>query len=107
MSGPAEITTFGRGRAAFAVSAAITILFNTAVACAKDAYHPLKLFMASLSDHDWTTQGLADVILFVGLGLIFLKVAAVEKFNSGRLISFLVGSAVVAGVGLFAWYVLY
>ena len=97
----------GRARSAFALSAAITVLFNTVVACAKDAYNPLKLFMASLSDHDWTTQGVADVILFVGLGFIFLKMSLPEKVNPARVISLLVGAVIVAGVGLFAWYVLY
>ena len=97
----------GRARTAFAMSAAITVLFNTVIACAKDAYNPLKLFMASLSDHDWTTQGLADVILFVGLGFIFLKMSLSEKASPTRVISFLVGAVIVAGVGMFAWYVLY
>ena|ERR1700688_3365137 len=97
----------GGARSAFALSAAITILFNTVIACAKDAYNPLKHFMASLSDHDWTTQGIADVILFVGLGLIFLKIGLPDKISPTRVISFLVGAVIVGGVGLFAWYILY
>src|SRR5271155_1950141 len=97
-----DTSRFGRGRTAFALSAAITILFNTVVACTKDAYNPLKSFMAALSDHDWTTQGVADVILFVGLGLIFLKTSLTEKINSTYAISFLAGASILAGVGLFA-----
>jgi hypothetical protein len=92
---------------AFALAAAITVIFNTILACAKDAYGPLKTFMASLSDQDWTTQGLADVILFVGLGLIILKTGAAQTLNSNRVISLLVGSVVIAGVGLFTWYALH
>jgi hypothetical protein len=102
-----DLSGFGRARTAFALSAAITIVLNTVAACAKDAYHPLKVFMASLSDHDWTTQGVADVVLFVGLGLIFLKIGWLERINPPRAISLLVGAAVVAGAGLFAWYLLY
>jgi hypothetical protein len=102
-----DTAKLGRARSAFAVSAAITILFNTVVACAKDAYTPLKLFMASLSDHDWTTQGLADVILFFGLGFALLNMSFLEKVRPTRVISFLVGAVIVAGVGLFAWYSLY
>jgi len=97
----------GRPRTAFALSAATTILFNTAVACAKDASHPLKLFMASLSNSDWMTQGAADVILFVGLGLILLKTDLAERTNPARVISLLVGAVIVGGVGLFSWYALY
>lgn len=103
----ADSPPLGRANAAFALSAGITILFNTVVACAKDAYSPLKAFMASLSDHDWTTQGLADVILFILLGLILLNTHLPEKIKPKRLISFLVLAVVISGVGLFAWYALY
>jgi hypothetical protein len=34
----------------------------------KDADASLKAFLKSLADHDWTTQGLIDLALFVGLG---------------------------------------
>lgn len=97
----------GRANAAFALSAAITILFNTVLACAKDAYSPLKIFMASLSDHDWTTQGIADVLLFLLLGLILLNTRLPEKIGAKGVISFLVSSVVIAGIALFAWYALY
>src|SRR5579862_5594878 len=105
MSNPDD-SKLGAANAAFALSAAIVVLFNTVVACAKDAYSPLKLFMASLSDHDWTTQGLVDVILFVGLGMVLLKTGMAEKIGSRRLVSILAGAVVVAGLSLFAWYAL-
>jgi len=52
----------------FVLAAAIVALFNTALSCAKDADASLKAFLKSLADHDWTTQGLIDLALFVGLG---------------------------------------
>jgi hypothetical protein len=102
-----DTSEFGRSRTAFGLSAATVIILNTLVACAKDAYPPLKTFMASLSDHDWTTQGVADVVLFAVLGLIILKTGLLEKISPSRVISFLVGAVIVAGGGLFAWYLLY
>lgn len=96
----------GPANAAFGLAAAITVLFNTIVACAKDASAPLKHLMALPTGSDWTTQGIADVILFVLLGLILSK-TAMANIKPGRLISFLVGSAIIAGAGLFAWYALY
>jgi hypothetical protein len=92
-----DASTFGRARSAFALSAAITILLNTVVACTKDAYSPLKLFMASLTGQDLTSQGLADVVVFVGLGLILLEASFAEKINPTPVISFLVGAVTVAG----------
>ncbi|MFZ0336048.1 MAG: hypothetical protein WAN10_05315 [Candidatus Acidiferrales bacterium] len=103
----ADSPPLGRANAAFALSAAITILFNTVLACAKDAYSSLKIFMASLSDHDWTTQGIADVLLFVLLGLTLLKTSLPEKLSAKGVIYFLVSSVVIAGIALFAWYALY
>jgi uncharacterized membrane protein SirB2 len=93
--------------AAFALAAAITILFNTCVACVKDAYQPLSRFMAHLAGHNWTTQGLADIILFSGLGLAFMKSGWAGRIHPQRVITFLVAAVVVAGVGLFAWYALF
>jgi hypothetical protein len=88
----------------FALSAAITILFNTALAWAKDAYPPLNTFMKSLTGHHWTTHGLADLFLFIGLGLIFSKSGIAEKINPARLAPMLAGTVVVAFVGLALWY---
>ena len=97
----------GRNSAAFGLAVAIVALFNTVLACVKDAYQPLNLLMNKIAGHKWTTQGLADVILFLGLGLIFSQANVADKVSSRRVISFLVVSVVIAGAGLFTWYILY
>ncbi len=97
----------GRTSSAFALSAAITIAFNTVLACVKDAYPPLKHLMTSVSHSDWTTQAVADVVLFVVLGLIFLRTSLAEKLNPNRMISLLIGASILAGAGLVAWYALH
>lgn len=88
----------------FALSAVITILFNTALAWAKDAYAPLNNFMKSLTGHHWTTHGLVDLVLFVGLGLVFAKTGMAEKINPARMAGLVAGAVVVAGLGLGIWY---
>jgi hypothetical protein len=88
----------------FVLAAAITVLFNTALSCAKDADAPLKAFLKSLTDHDWTTQGLLDLALFAGLGLIFTKTRVAEKIDSGRLIAGLIGAVAIAAIGLVLWF---
>lgn len=100
----AETAKLRPASTAFGMAAAITALFNTALALVKDAYHPLQNFMDRIAGNNWTTQGLADVILFVGLGLILSNTRIVERINSARLVLFLVAAVAVAGVGLFAWY---
>ena len=88
----------------FALAAAITILFNTVLAWAKDAYAPLTDFMKGLTGHHWTTHGLADLFLFVGLGLVLAKTRGAERIQPVKLVSILTGSVVVAGLGLGLWY---
>jgi len=102
-----ENARLGNSSAAFGLAAAITALFNTALACVKDAYHPLNSFMNSIAGHNWTTQALADIILFAGLGLTFSATHLAVKVKSSTLIQLLTGAAVIAGAGLFAWYFFY
>jgi hypothetical protein len=93
-----------RATSGFALAAAITVLFNTVLACVKDSYKPLNTFMTSVSGHQWTTHGLADLILFAGLGLVFMKTGLAERIEAGRLVGVLVGSVILAGMGLAVWY---
>jgi hypothetical protein len=103
----ADTSRLGRAGSSFAVAAAIAIIFNTVIACVKDADKPVKAFMASLSGHDWTTQGIADVVLFVAVGLILWKTSIGEKLSANSFIYLLATAAIVSGAGLFVWYVLY
>jgi hypothetical protein len=88
----------------FVLAAAITVLFSTALAWAKDASAPLKEVMNSLTGHDWTTQALIDLVLFAGLGVIFTRVGAAEKIAPDRLIAVLIGAVAIAGIGLGLWF---
>jgi hypothetical protein len=90
----------------FALAAAVTVLFNTALAWAKDAYAPLNDFMKSIAGHHWTTHGLADLFLFVALGFLFTKSKSVEKISASRLTAALVAAVVVAALGLVLWFAL-
>ncbi|MGP8246475.1 MAG: hypothetical protein ACLQVN_18395 [Bryobacteraceae bacterium] len=88
----------------FVLAAAITVLFNTALAWAKDAYAPLNGFMQSLTGHHWTTHGLADLVLFVGLGILFASTRVAQRIDPNRLVGALIGAVVVAALGLALWY---
>ena len=88
----------------FVLAAGITVLFNTALSCAKDAYAPLKAFLKSITDHDWTTQGLIDLLVFACLGLIFMKARTGERMDPGRLIASLIVAVAISGFGLALWF---
>lgn len=82
------------------------VAFNTALAWIKDAYDPLNTFMASLTGHHWITHGLADVVVFVVLGFVFISTGTAERMNPERLVRLMIGAVVVAGLGLAVWFVL-
>lgn len=103
-SEPPKLTAATSG---FVLAAAITVLFNTALAWVKDAYAPLKDFMTSIAGHDWITHGLADLLLFVGLGFIFMHTRVAERIDPSRLIGVLIGAVGIAGLGLALWYAFY
>ena len=105
MNGSAE--GLGKNNAAFGLSAAVVALFNTVLACVKDAYHPLNSFMNSVAGHNWTTQALADIVLFALLGMLFSGTGISAKLAPRVLISLLMAAVILAGTGLFAWYSLY
>lgn len=94
------------GTSGFVIAAAITCLVNTALACAKDASAPLKSFMKSIAGHDWTTQGLFDLALFVILGLLLARTGIAERIPPDRLITILIAAVAVSSVTLAAWYAL-
>jgi hypothetical protein len=102
-----RLTRPARLTSSFVLAAAITILFNTLLACAKDSYAPLNAYMKRLTGHHWTTHGLADLALFVGLGLIFLATGIGEKAPPNRLSGILAATVMVATSGLVLWYVFF
>lgn len=101
-----DSNTLNRASSAFALSAAITVVFNTALAWVKDSYEPLNAFMKSLMGHHWTTHGVADVVLFIALGLIFMNSGTGQRVDPKRLTNVLAGAVVVSGLGLAVWFLL-
>jgi hypothetical protein len=99
-----EIGLLDHAAAAFGVSAAITIMFNTVLAWIKDAYDPLNAFMAALTGHHWITHGLADIAVFAILGAILMRWNI--SMDGTKLICLVAGAVIVGGGGLALWFVL-
>jgi hypothetical protein len=92
-----------RPSSAFALAAAITVIFNTALAWAKDSSPALKKFMVSITGHHWTCHALADVVVFFGLGFLLMATGVTEKIDSRRLIVILIVAVILASLGLAGW----
>jgi multisubunit Na+/H+ antiporter MnhB subunit len=91
----------------FALAAAVAILFNTALAWAKDAYAPLNAWLKSLTGHHWTTHGLFDLAIFIVLGFVFTNSKIGANMDSKRLTGALTLAVTVAALGLMLWYVFF
>ena len=91
----------------FVLAAAATVLFNTVLAWAKYLSPALNNFMKSVAGHHWTTHGLVDLVLFLVLGLAFTSAKTGERMDPNRVIGILVGSVVVASLGLGLWFALF
>ena len=104
---PESPYTLGRTSSSFALATAITVIFNTALAWAKDAIPSLNKSMAALTGHHWTTHALADLVLFFALGFIFSKTGAAEKIPPASLITVLIASVIIGGLGLLGWYLVF
>jgi len=102
-----EDTGEGLRSAPFAVAGAVTILFSTALAWTKDAHPSLLHAMDAVAGHNWITHGLADVVVFLGLGLILSRGGWAHRMAPNRVIAFLVAAAAFSAAGLFAWYAVF
>jgi hypothetical protein len=96
-----------RSAAAFGAATAVTVLFNVVLAFVKDAYSPLNSFMAHLTGHHWITHGLADVVVFVALGWLFTARGIPASGLTQGLAAALGFAAVIAGVALGGWFILF
>lgn len=99
-------TKLGNTSAAFGLSAACTVIFNTVLAWIENAYDPLNAFMQHLSGHRWTTHGLMDILVFILFGIIFMSTGAAARIPPDRLVAIVAGASIIAGLGLAAWFVL-
>jgi hypothetical protein len=91
---------------AFALSAAVTMLFSTVLTWAKEAYPALHAFLASVLGHHWTTHGVIDVVMFFALGLAFMKLGTAARMNSRQITVTLVAAVGAGALGIAAWFVL-
>lgn len=93
-----------RTTAAFGLSAVITVLFNTLLTWIKELSEPLHDFMAALTGHHWITHGLADIALFIILGLIFMQTGTAARMTATGMANTLVIAVVVAGIGVAGFF---
>jgi hypothetical protein len=88
---------------AYAVGAAVAVLFNTLLAWIKDSYDSLNTAMAHTLGHHWTTHGVAVVLVFLVVGFLLSRREG-DRLTGNSAIYTLVISVVAGGLGLFGWF---
>jgi len=88
---------------AFGIAAAVAVLFNMLLTWAKESIEPLEEFMVSLTGHHWWTHGIADIVVFVVVGLALMGRSSGKRMTE-RDVYNLAGAVVIGGLGLAAWF---
>ena len=57
----------------FGMAASVVVLFSALLTCAKERYAPVHDLMAGLTGNHWMTHSLADLLLFLFLGVMLRK----------------------------------
>jgi hypothetical protein len=104
-SAETEASGLSHTASAYAAGAAVAVLFNTLLAWVKDSSDALNTAMAHTLGHHWTTHGVAVVLVFLLVGFLLSRRQG-DLLTGYSAIYALVGSVVVAGLGLLGWFVL-
>jgi hypothetical protein len=99
--------TLDKKTVGFGLSVAMMSIVNTLLVIVKDMTPPLKKGMADAMGHHWTTHGVIVLTLFVILGFLFSSLVKVENWNANKLCNAIVGSVILAGIGLALFYLLH
>jgi hypothetical protein len=81
-------------------------VFNTLLAWVKDSSPALNSFMAHLTGHHWTTHSIFDLVVFVGLGFVFMNTGTAARMGGMTLVGTVIGAVIVGGVGLLGWFLI-
>ena len=102
-SNSGEKISADRLAAAFGWAAVVAVIFNTVLVFVKETYDPLNSLMKALTGHHWITHGLADVVVFLVVGLLLVRGTTAPGLSKSTVIGVVV-SAIIAGAGLASWF---
>jgi len=99
--------TLDKKTVGFSLSVALMSIFNTLLVIIKEMNPPIKKAMADAMGHHWIAHGVIVLTLFVVLGLIFSAMVKAENWDANKLCKTIVGSVILGGAGLAAFYLLH
>ncbi|MDO9514717.1 MAG: hypothetical protein Q7J01_01270 [Syntrophales bacterium] len=84
--------------AGFGLSLVVTSLLNAVILVLKETNDAVMDTMKAALGHHWTTHGALVIALFVVLGFIFSSMKIGEKWDSQKLLKYIIWAAIISGV---------
>ena len=91
-----------RAAAGFGVAAGLAILFNSLLVAATDTWPTIDAYPAQWTGHVWNTHGIADVLVFLIIGVLLTR----RRFTiGGHALALFLLLCVALATGGFVWWV--
>jgi hypothetical protein len=84
--------------AGFGMSLAITSVLNAIILVIKEENDAVMKAMKAALGHHWTTHGTIVIIVFFVLGFIFSGMRLETKFDSHRMLKYIIWGVIIGGV---------
>ena len=84
--------------AGFGLSLIVTSLLNAIVLIIKETNNSVMSAMKAALGHHWTTHGAIVIIVFVVLGFIFSSMKIEEKWDSQKMLKFIILATIIGGI---------
>jgi uncharacterized membrane protein SirB2 len=88
----------------FGLSLAITSILNTIILLVKETSASVMNAMKAATGHHWITHGMIVIILFVLLGFVFSNMKIETKWDSQRMLRYIVLATIISGVVIAGFY---
>jgi hypothetical protein len=84
--------------AGFGMSLAVTSVLNAIILVIKEENDAVMKAMKAALGHHWTTHGVIVITVFVVLGFVFSAMKLETKFDSHRMLKYIIWGVIISGV---------
>jgi hypothetical protein len=97
-------TQMDKYAAGFGLSLIVTSLLNAAILLIKETNDGIIKAMKAAMGHHWTTHGVIIIVVFVLLGFIFSYMKLETKWDSQRMLKYIIWAVIISGAVCAGFY---
>jgi ABC-type multidrug transport system permease subunit len=90
--------------AGFGLSLVVTSILNALILLIKELNAAVMSALKAALGHHWTTHGAIVIILFVVLGFVFSCMKIEEKWDSQKMLKYIVWATIISGLIIAAFF---